>query len=568
MNRPRLDSLLSTLEPELRRSTGMRYLPWWLGGGLALLVIAALTLLPMLSMLLRAGSIEWAGVVSDTYTQRIVRFSLYQATLSTVLSLAIALPVALALAHSANFRGRSFIVTLFSLSLVIPTIVAIYGIVAVYGRTGWLSSLLGTVGVDPLSFYGLSGILIAHVFFNMPLATRVMLIALESIPDTNWRLARQLGMRPLAIWRFIEWPSVRNQLPGLALLIFTLCFTSFAIVMTLGGGPAATTIEVAIYQALRFDFDLSMAVALACIQLSICLLLTLLSTFFKAGSSVGFQGFGKLLQLDSSDTGNVRMHLVLWRNPWHQTGNAIVIVAASVFVIAPLCALLLAGFNASTLAIITDATTIKAMANTGVAAVSSALIAVALAMGLLLSARHLRIRLRLERAGIGLQLAGNMILILPPVVLGTGLFLLLRPYADVFSLALLLVILINSLMALPFVLRIMDAPVMLAARQHDKLIRSLGVQGLSRWRHVDWPQLRRPLALAFAISATLSAGDLSAIALFGSEKVTTLPLLLYQRMGSYRMDEAAVTASVLLVLCVIIFVTLQRIIGGKQHAAA
>ena len=378
MNRPRQDSLLNTSQPELQHSITGRSLPWWLGGCLALLVIAGLTLLPMASMLVRAGSIEWAGVLSDTYTQRIVRFSLYQATLSTLLSLAIALPVALAMAHSADFRGRSFIVTLFSLSLVIPTIVAIYGIVAVYGRTGWLSSLLGTVGVDPLSFYGLSGILIAHVFFNMPLATRVLLIALESIPDTNWRLARQLGMQPLAIWRFIEWPSVRKQLPGLALLIFTLCFTSFAIVMTLGGGPAATTIEVAIYQALRFDFDLSMAVALACIQLSICLLLTLLSTLFRAESDVGFQGFGKLLQLDSTDAGNVRLHLVLWRNPWQQAGNAIVITVASVFVLAPLCALLLAGFNTRTLAIITDSTTLVAMANTGVAALSSALIAVAL----------------------------------------------------------------------------------------------------------------------------------------------------------------------------------------------
>lgn len=521
----------------------------------------------MVSMLVQAGSIEWAGVLSDTYTQRIVRFSLYQATLSTLLSLAIAIPVALAMAHSPNFRGRSLIVTLFSLSLVIPTIVAIYGIVAVYGRTGWLSSLLGTVGHGPLPFYGLTGILIAHVFFNMPLATRVLLISLESIPDTNWRMARQLGMRPLAIWRFLEWPCVRRQLSGLALLIFTLCFTSFAIVMTLGGGPAATTIEVAIYQALRFDFDLPTAVALACIQLCICLLLTLLSTLFKPGSDVGFQGFGKLLHVDSSKASTVRSHLILWNTPWQRVSNAIVIAFAGVFVLAPLCALLLASFNTSTLAVVTDIITLKAMANTGLAALSSALLAVALALGLLVSARHLRIRLQLERAGLWLQLAGNMILILPPVVLGTGLFLLLRPFADVFSLALILVIIINSLMALPFALRIMDAPFMLAARQHDKLIRSLGVKGLSRWHHIDWPQLRKPLALAFAISATLSAGDLSAIALFGSEKVTTLPLLLYQRMGSYRLDEAAVTAGLLLLLCVVMFIALQRIIGGCKNAA-
>jgi len=66
-----------------------------------------------------------------------------------------------------------------------------------------------------------------------------------------------------------------------------------------------------------------------------------------------------------------------------------------------------------------------------------------------------------------------------------------------------------------------------------------------------------------AISATLSAGDLSAIALFGSERVSTLPLLLFQRMGSFRLYEAAVTALLLLVLCLILFLLLQRLVGGK-----
>jgi len=52
----------------------------------------------------------------------------------------------------------------------------------------------------------------------------------------------------------VEWPVIARLLPGLATLVFTLCFTSFAVVLALGGGPRATTLEVAIYQALRFDF--------------------------------------------------------------------------------------------------------------------------------------------------------------------------------------------------------------------------------------------------------------------------------------------------------------------------
>lgn len=532
---------------------------------MALLVISMLTVLPLASMTIEAGTIDWSVALSDTYTQRVIRFSLYQATLSTLLSLGIALPIALALAHTPRFPGRSLIVTLFSLSLVIPTIVAIYGIVAVYGRTGWLNQALEFFGLELLSFYGLTGILIAHVFFNMPLAARVLLMSLEAIPQTNWRLARQLGMSPLSVWRFIEWPTLRGQLPGLALLVFTLCFTSFAIVMTLGGGPRATTIEVAIYQSLRFDFDIPVAVTLACIQLSICLFLTLLSTVFNTDTDLGFHTVTELKPKSSSA---FLMNSVLWSSPTQRLFNTLLISLASLFVLAPLLALVLSGFNTSTATVATDPETLKAIANTCIAAISSAIVAVALAMGLLVSARHLRIRLGFSRSGQWLQLAGNMILIIPPVVLGTGLFLLLRPFADVFSIALLLVILINSLMALPFALRIMDAPMMRAAAQHEKLIRSLGIHGVARWRHIDWPQLRKPMAMAFAFATTLSAGDLSAIALFGSEQVTTLPLLLYRRMGSYRLDEAAVTAGLLLLLCLLLFVLLQRLIGGKEHAAA
>ena len=106
-----------------------------------------------------------------------------------------------------------------------------------------------------------------------------------------------------------------------------------------------------------------------------------------------------------------------------------------------------------------------------------------------------------------------------------------------------------------------------AASKQDQLIQSLGIQGWNRLRLLDWPQLRQPIALSLALSATLAAGDLSAIALFGSDRVQTLPLLLYQRMGSYRLEEAAVTAGMLLLLCLILFHSIQWLAGRESRAA-
>jgi thiamine transport system permease protein len=220
------------------------------------------------------------------------------------------------------------------------------------------------------------------------------------------------------------------------------------------------------------------------------------------------------------------------------------------------------------LPVITHPSTIDAMINTTLVSLASAILSLSLAIALLNSARHIRIRLKYEQAGQWLQLSGNIILVLPPLVLGTGLFLLLRPFADVFSIALVLVIIIDSLMALPFILRILEGPVLMSANNQDKLLQSLGIQGFNRWRLIDWPILRKPIGLSLAIATTLSAGDLTAIALFGSERVRTLPLLLYQRMGSYRLEEAAVTAGLLLVLCLVLFSILQRLVGGRQHAHA
>ena len=414
----------------------------------------------------------------------------------------------------------------------------------------------------------------------MPLAARVMLQSLEGIPSNEWRLAAQLGMGAGARFRLIEWPSLRAPLAGVAVLIFTLCFTSFAIVMTLGGGPRATTIEVAIYQALRFDFDLPLAVALALVQLLACTLLMFASSFAPEEQALGFAAPATLpraspggrtgeragRQADGAGTPRESWRAVAPR--WQGIVEHAVIALAAAFVLLPLAALALSAVNGKSLAVLSDPATLEAARNSLVAALATALLSLALALGLLSATRRLRVRHGHERVGRWLQLSGNVILVLPPVVLGTGLFLLLRPWADVFSLALVLVVLINALMALPFALRVLEAPMMRVAHEHDRLLQSLGMQGWNRWRLVDWPLLRRPVGLALALAATLSAGDLSAIALFGSERVRTLPLLLYQRMSSYRLEEAAVTAGLLLLMCLTLFALLQRLVGEGLRARA
>ncbi|HIE1198621.1 TPA: thiamine/thiamine pyrophosphate ABC transporter permease [Serratia marcescens] len=253
-------------------------IPRWLWPGLlAAGVILLVAALAMGSLWRHAPGSDWRGLWQDSYLWHVVRFTFWQALLSALISVLPAVLLARAL-YRRRFPGRQLLLRLCAMTLVLPVLVAVFGLLSVYGRQGWLAALCGWLGVEyGFSPYGLQGILLAHLFFNLPLATRLLLQALENIPVEQRQLAAQLGMNGWQQFRFVEWPALRRQILPSGALIFMLCFASFATVLSLGGGPQATTIELAIYQALSYDYDLGHAAMLALIQLSCCLGLVLIS---------------------------------------------------------------------------------------------------------------------------------------------------------------------------------------------------------------------------------------------------------------------------------------------------
>lgn len=525
---------------------------WWLPGALAGTLLLAVAGGPLLALLQHAP-LAAGALWQDPYLQRVVWFSLEQALLSTLLSLALALPVARAL-HRRRFPGRGLLLQLFGLSQVLPVIIALFGLVAVHGHGGWVPRSAAALGLGlPTYLFGLPGILLAHVFFNMPLAARWSLQALEQIPEQNWRLASQLGLRNHQLFRLLEWPLLRPQLPALASLIFMLCFTSFTTIMALGGGPRSTTLEVAIYQALRFDFDLGTAGRLALWQLLLSGGVLLLHPR-RAETSPGLP------------PGPVR-----WLRPDRRETSARVEDACSLALalglfVPPLLAILASGLNPGLLPSLQAPLLWQTTFTSLGISLTAAGLALGLTLALLLTSRHLRLRReRLLAAGV-LESLGSVILLLPTLVLGTGLFILLRPVADVFGLGFYLVVVLNALAALPYTLRTLSQPMQLVARQYDRLADSLGLQGWARWRWLEWPLLRRPLGRAFGLAMIFSLGDLGAVAMFGSEELKTLPWLLFQQLGSYRLREAAATALLLLLLCLALLWLTERGIGGKDAA--
>lgn len=498
----------------------------------------------------RAPAGAWAAF--DPYLVRLLRFTLWQAVLSTLLSVVPAIFVARAFAANPAFPGRGLVLGLFALPLALPAIVAALGVLALYGRAGLLAGPLSflTGGTWP-GIYGLSGILVAHVFFNLPLATRLILGALETVPADQWRLAAQLGMDRRATFLLVEWPVLKAAVPGVAALVFMLCITSFTIVLTLGGGPRATTLEVAIYQALRFDFAPARAVALVAVQIALTLACVL-----------ALSGLG-------GDAVPDRNLPVATRRPRaggvSALADAALIALSVLFVVGPLAAILISGLAADLGRLTRDPAVLDAACTSLVFALLAGLVAIALSLALSVGRAALAARRgRLTRIlGPVMDTGAGFVLVVPPLVIGAGWFILLRTSVDVLSLAPVMVVAVNAVMAVPFALRVLRPAYDLSQARHDRLAASLGMRGLPRFRLVEWPAMRRPLLTALAFAMALSLGDLGVIALFGSDAVQTLPYLLLQRMGSYRTADAAGIALLLGLLCLALMMIADRA-GGRR----
>ncbi|MBF9042373.1 thiamine/thiamine pyrophosphate ABC transporter permease ThiP [Rhodobacterales bacterium HKCCE4037] len=507
------------------------------GGVFALLVVLVI-LGPLAAVIWRAEGLsglrgaDWAAI----------RFTLLQAALSALLSCLAAIPVARALARR-RFRGRTTYIALLGAPFILPVIVAVMGLLAIFGRSGWINRALEGIGAGQIEIYGLLGVVLAHVFLNLPLATRLLLQGWLAIPSERVRLAHALNFSPSDMRRHFERPLLAATLPGALLIIFLICSTSFAVALILGGGPAATTVELAIYQAFRFDFDLGRAAALGLMQVAICVAAGLLAWRFAGAVTFG-SGLDRPAMRWPGDTARARGF------------DVGVLLLAGLFLLLPLLTVAAEGIGA---VFSLPLSTWEAALRSIVLALASTALAVGLALPMaLLIASHGR--------RLGLEAVGLLSIAVSPLVVGTGLFILIFPVADPVALSLPITGLVNALVALPFLLRALIPAVTAAEASQGRLADALGMAGSARLRHAILPRLRRPLGFGAGLAAAFSMGDLGVIALFSAPGQETLPLEMYRLFGSYRTNDAQGAAVLLMALSLGLFWLFDR--GGRVNAAA
>jgi thiamine transport system permease protein len=484
----------------------------------------------------------------------LLKFTLFQAFLSTMISIVLGTLLAWSLVHQNNFTGRQTLIALLSSSLVLPTLVVVFGLISILGQNGWINrALMCLFDINLGSYvYGLSGILIAHVYLNASFATRAILHSLESIPKERYKLAKSLNFSLFKRFLLVEFPAIKLTLQSISITIFLLCFSSFAIVLTLGGSPAYNTLEVAIYEAVRLDFDIPMALKLALIQLSITTILVLISSKIKVSSSNI-----KANNFTIKETKKTKIFQVF------------VIFICSFLFILPLISIFIDGYEANFSKLFSNPIFIKSFFTSLYIAFISAILTLTCSIFISEVKRTIQVRIRASFltniANILISLSTNVYLAIPSLIIGLGFFLLSLKI-QIPNLAIIAIICANILMSLPFSMSVIYPAMQKVAQRYDKLSLSLGLSGLKRWYFCEFGYIKTPAIYVFALSFCLSLGDLGVIALFGSNEVTTLPWYLYQLIGSYQSKDGAGVALMLLVLVLGVFIFLPKLLERKSDA--
>ncbi|HTN64422.1 MAG TPA: hypothetical protein VL147_23165, partial [Devosia sp.] len=472
--------------------------------GLLALAIAGLITVVLWSIFTTATGAPASGARIDI--AHLVRMTSIQAGLTTILSLLVGTALAWAL-NRLRFPGRDLVVGLFSSAIVTPGLVVAFGLLSIWGRNGWINraaeALTGHNFGNPA--FGLSGILFAHVILDGAFAARILLARLDAIPQPRLKTGQSLALSARQRFALIDWPAMAGTMPGLAAIISLLAFTSFPIVLLLGGGPANQTLEVAIYAAVRQDFDLQGAVLLALTQIAVC--------------SIVILGASALAPVPTSLGHSVAPS---WRDSAAaRTMQILVLALCTIGFVLPLLSVLVDGLGAGLLQITASASFWRATATSLIIGGLSALLTLGLALILTLG----RSATASGPLRTLLGVPSYAYLAVPAVVLSLGFFLAVRSLGIAPAIAApYVVILGNSLLSLPFAVATLGPPLDAIARTRGKLMRSLGLSGWRQFALIEYPLLGRDIGVTLALAFCFSLGDLGVIALFGTQDFQTLPL--------------------------------------------
>lgn len=497
-------------------------------------------------------------------------FTFYQAVLSTLLTLLLGLPSAYLFARY-DFRSKALLRALTAVPFLLPTVVVAASFNSLLGPRGLINTIL-QFSNSPLSHSSFSSqpstfilhpfiaILLAHVFYNTTIIIRIVGSALSSLDPKLEQTARSLGADSLRVWWNVILPLLRPHIFVASLLVFLFDFTSFGVILLLGGSQFST-LEVEIYfQAVR-QFNLPLAALLSIIQL-ICTLffsilysqysvhstqrtprstpplkpktlkqkifvtsfVFLLSFFFLLPlSALPFRSLFRL-EADRGQRGEIQYGFT---TDYYE--ELFINRRGSVFYVPPIQAI----FNSLTYA---SATVIL-----------SILLGFPAALAL---AKPTRLEKILDPLII-LPLGSSAVMLGLGFIISYGAWLtspLLVPFA-------------HTLIALPFVIRALQPAIASIPERLRQAAASLGASPVEVWKNIDFPILRRATLAAATFAFTISLGEFGATLLISRPEYPTIPVAIERFLsqpGGLSYGQAMAMATILMTLTTVSILLIEK----------
>lgn len=516
---------------------------WWFVGlpALFLLLFFAWPLSVVLARSVGPGALD---VLASPQTWGVARFTLLQAVASTALTLLLGMPAAYAL-HRLRFRGRRGALALMTVPFVLPTIVVGAAFRALLPAT-WT----GTLGA----------VLAAHVFFNLAVVIRVVGGLWAHLDPRQEDAARTLGAGPVRVFRTVTWPLLRPAVLAATALVFLFTFTSFGVVLVLGG-PQNPTLEVEIYRRTVQLFDLPGAAALCLLQLAAVLLVLLVSARLQRTLAVRQRLARSTAVLRAPRGAGDRLLLA-------------VLAAEAAFVAAPMVALVVRSVRVGEgwgldwwRALAVDGPTTRDVAAVESLRVSlgyaAATVVVAVVIGGLAACAVAYAR----RGSDGLDTALMLPLGTSAVTIGFGLLIAFAAAPLDLRGSWAIVPLGHALIAVPLVIAV-TLPVLRAIDPRQREVAAtLGAGSARSWRTVDLPALARALGVGAGLAAAVSLGEFGATSFLARTGAPTVPVQIGQllsRPGEANAGQAAALSVVLLVVTAAVVLAAERLRGPSR----
>ena len=481
---------------------------------------------------------------NNSYNIRLIYISVIQAFLSAIFSCVIAIPFALSLYRRKELIISKIIISLCGYAFVLPSILIVFSVIGIFGTNGLLNNYINFYQIFNIkSIFGLKGIILGHILLNAPFATRLFFQNLNSISKNYIDLSKSLSLNFFSNTIKIEWPILKQNLLSIFSIIFVLCFLSFAIVMALGRGPSTSTIEVAIYQLALFDLNFNKAIVLSIFQIFICLIF-LIAGFYKQRGSNFFE-----IQINNFDHPFKKILSIKYIDYFLIFFLSIFLFSPIIFVTNNFFQLI---FQEN---IFIKKYFIEAFLNSFILCMITGLLVTYI--GFIISILLVQTRKRYLLQQI-LFLVSSVILIISPVIISLGYFIVLGELRYIYWFIIIVIILINTIFLIPFSILILFTKIKNIFLNYEDIKKTFKIND-TNFIKITYPLIKKNLFYVFSFSAAISFGDFTIISFFKNESFQTLPSLLYKLIISYRFNEASLVAGFILIFSLFIYLIFDNI---------